>query len=126
MTGRSWSQVVRFGVVGCLATATHVAVFYTLMRGFGISPTVATTVAFCCAFGVSYALNRSWTFRARGSHARHLPRVLIIALMGAGLNAGIMEVGVHRLGWTPTTCLAIIILVVPGFSFLTQRYWGFR
>jgi putative flippase GtrA len=120
------TEFVRFGLVGCLATITHVAVFYATERGLDLHPTLATTVAFFCAVGVSYSLNRSWTFRVAADHARHLPRFVSIALACAVLNATIMHVGVELLGWSPTACLAIIILVLPGLSFGLQRQWGFR
>lgn len=122
----SLTQILRFGMVGGIATGVHLAVFYSLHSGLHVHPTIATTIAFCCAVGLSYGLNRSWTFRASGSHTRHFPRFAVIALGGLLLNAAIMQLGVEVLGWSPTTCLAIIIIVLPGCSFLLQRHWGFR
>lgn len=120
------AELVRFGLVGCLATAIHLVVFFAAHRGLAWHPTLATTIAFACAVGVSYGLNRSWTFRATGSHTRHFPRFVTIALCGAGLNATIMHVGVEVLGWSPSLCLLIIVVVLPGLSFCLQRQWGFR
>jgi putative flippase GtrA len=120
------AELVRFGLVGCLATATHLGVFYATHLGLDVHPTLATTIAFACAVGVSYSLNRSWTFRATGSHMRHFPRFVAIALGGAALNATIMQVGVEVLGWSPSHCLLIIVLVLPALAFVLQRQWGFR
>ena len=120
------TEILRFGTVGCLATVTHLAVFFAAHRGLQLHPTLATTIAFACAVGVSYSLNRNWTFRATGDHARQLPRFLAIALGCAVLNAAIMHVGVEVLGWSPTLCLVIIVLTLPALSFGLQRQWGFR
>lgn len=120
------TELMRFGVVGLLATATHVGLFYGFMLGLGVEPALATTLAFLCALTVSYTLNRSWTFRAPGRHGRHFPRFVAIALGGAGLNAAIMRIGTLVLGWPPSLCLLVIIAVVPGLSFLVQKHWGFR
>ena len=55
---RPVTEFVRFGVVGILATVTHVLVFYATSLGLGLHPTLATTVAFAAAVGISYSLNR--------------------------------------------------------------------
>lgn len=125
-TVKPFGELVRFGIVGSLATLTHVLLFFILARTLLLHPTVATTLAFAGAVGVSYSLNRRWTFRVTGNHARHFPRFMAIALACAGLNAAIMQVGVEVMGWSPTHCLVIIVLTLPLLSFSLQRQWGFR
>jgi len=120
------TEILRFGVVGCLATGTHLGVFFVVYRGLHLHPTLATTIAFACAVGVSYTMNRRWTFRATGNHVRQLPRFLAIAVGCAVLNASIMHVGVEVFNWSPTVCLGIIMLTLPGLSFGLQKRWGFR
>ena len=126
VTVKQLGEFIRFGLVGSLSTLTHVLFFLILTKKLLVHPTIATTIAFACAVGVSYSLNRRWTFRATGSHGRQLPRFLAIALGCAGLNAAIMQVGVEALGWSPNFCLLVIILTLPLLSFSLQRQWGFR
>ncbi len=125
-TVKRLGEFIRFGLVGSLATLIHVLFFMALTKVLQVHPTIATTIAFAGAVGVSYTLNRRWTFRATGSHAQQLPRFLAIALSCAGLNAAIMHVGVEVLGWSPNHSLLIIILTLPVLSFSLQRQWGFR
>ncbi len=120
------SEFFRFGVVGGVATLAHIGLFFLASRPLGLHPTVATTLAFCGALGVSYSLNRRWTFRATGSHRRQFPRFLLIALTCGTLNAGMMQIGVEVLGWSDILCLGIIIFTLPLLSFSLQRQWGFR
>lgn len=122
----SMREIASFGTVGCLATAVHLVAFFAAHRGLHLHPTLATTVAFACAVGVSYSLNRSWTFRVGGRHARQLPRFVSIALCSAVLNAAIMHLGVEVLGWSPNFSLLIILLTLPALSFGLQKRWGFR
>lgn len=120
--GGAW----RFAVVGGLATAVHVAVFFLLQRTTSLSPTVATVPAFLCAVLLSYSLNFRWTFRADGSHRRRFPRFALLALAGAFANVGIMYVTTDLLGWAPALGLAVVVTVIPVLSFLGNRSWSFR
>ena len=118
--------VLRFGLVGLLATGIHVAVFLLLADGAGLDPTLATALAFLVATAVSYLANHSWTFGLRGGHRGRFGRYLVVALAGAGLNMAIMRAATAGLGWSKEAGLAAVLAVVPACSYLANRYWSFR
>ncbi len=116
----------RFAVVGCLATGLHVGIFLFCVRTLNLGPTLATTPAFLGAMTLSYTLNHSWTFGARGRHCYFFLRYLLVALLGVTLNLTIMFVVTRWLGKSYYLGLALVVLLVPLFNFLGNRYWGFR
>jgi len=119
-------SVLRFGVSGVLATATHVAVFTALVELGGARPVFASVPAFCAALGVSYALNYHWTFEALGEHRVMLPRFALVALLGLGLNVLITYVVVDVAGSWYGYALLAVVTIVPVVTYLLSRHWVFK
>jgi len=123
------SQIAKFGGVGICATATHVAFFSLFIEIFGISQLVSNFLAFCLAFGVSFFGHFYWTFASDARPGRDvgaaLPRFLVTALIGLGLNTGIVFIvdAVLRLPYLYSV-LGMTFLV-PPILFLISRYWAF-
>ncbi len=123
---RLGTQVVRFGAVGVTATVTHVLIVVALVESGLARPFWANVVAFSTALVVSYFGNHAWTFELRGGHRRHLPRFLVVALVGLALNQGIVYGAVDLLAWDYRIALAIVVTSVPAMTFLLNRYWAFH
>jgi putative flippase GtrA len=118
--------LIRFGITGILATLTHVAVFVLLVEFLHLRPLFASVPAFLSAVGVSYGMNYRWTFAADGPHQVMLPRFILVAGFGLGLNMLItwlvVDVGHHWYGYA----LAAIIVIVPLLTFALSKWWVFR
>jgi putative flippase GtrA len=118
-------SLIRFGITGVLATLTHVALFVLLVEWAYLRPLYAAVPAFLAAVGVSYAMNYRWTFRADGLHQVMLPRFVLVALAGLGLNLLItwmvVDVGNYWYGYA----LVLIIMLVPLVTYLLSRFWVF-
>jgi putative flippase GtrA len=82
------AEFLRFGMVGTAGVVVDTLVIYALRRSIG--PAAAGIVSYLVAATCSWALNRSWTFRGRGSGAWHTQwmRFLMANLPGAVLNRG--------------------------------------
>ena len=117
-------QFLRFGVVGCIVTATHFAVLIALVELGRWPPVVATAGAFLVAVTVSYALNGLWTFRTWNSHRRRAPRFLAVSLIGLGLNTGVFW-GVLSLGAMYLLAQAAASSVVMFWNFEANRRFTF-
>ena len=83
------AQFARFCSVGVLNTLVTLGVFWGLGRVGAWYP-AASTVAFLAGAVNSYALNRRWTFRRRGS----LARFVAVQALGMALGVGILAVAV--------------------------------
>jgi putative flippase GtrA len=118
-------RVLRFGVVGVVATLVHTAVFAAGIELARIEPVTANAIAFGVAVLLGYALNRSWTFAHHAEHGR-LWRYFIGAVIGLACNSAIMYVAVHLAQWSPYVGLVVALLVVPPLSFALNQLWVFR
>jgi putative flippase GtrA len=118
-------QFFRFATVGLLATFIHVTIVYLLVEGARVDPVLASLPAFFTALTAGFLLNRSWTFPgARPGKWQYL-KYLTAALGGLLLNVVIMYLTVHVAQGSYWLGLALVVTIVPLFSFVLQRNWTF-
>jgi putative flippase GtrA len=81
-------QFLMFGSVGTVGFLVDTAVVYALRRQLGLY--VAGIVSYLVAASVTWALNRSWTFRGRGGGPAHHQWIQFLAVNLGGfiLNRG--------------------------------------
>lgn len=118
-------SLLRFGVSGGLATATHVSVFVLLVEWLGLRPLLAAGPAFVLAMLVSYGMNYHWTFSVSGPHRIMLPRYVVVALLGLGLNLGITYAVVDVADDWYGYALLLVVMIVPLVTFLLSKFWVF-
>ena len=113
-------------VAGSIATAVHFAVLIALVELMGLGAAPATALGTLCGAAVSYGLNRRLTFgESMARHVQALPRFMSIALLGTFLNATLVWLGVHTLGWHYLAAQALATLLVMGLTFRLNRLWTF-
>jgi len=117
-------QAARFGVVGVLATLTHIAVAIAIVELVALPVFWANIGAFCVAAFVSYGGNHRWTFGRSGCHARYLPRFLSIAGLGLALGQ-IMVWAITEAGGHYRVAIVTVAVTVPVFTFLASRFFVF-
>jgi putative flippase GtrA len=81
-------EFLRFGTVGTAGFVADTTVVYSLRASAGLY--VAGAVAYLVAVTVTWALNRIWTFRGRGSGSMHRQWMLFMSANALGfvLNRG--------------------------------------
>ena len=67
---RSLSEIIRFGMVGALATALHYGIYFLLWRYAGFNENIAYTVGYALSFVANFYLSAYFTFRSRPSWKR--------------------------------------------------------
>ena len=117
-------QLVSFGAVGLVATATHVAIAWTAAAVFGMHFLLANLLAAIAAFWISFRGNARMTFGTDRPVRESAPRYLVIAAMSYVFASAIMAfVQSHGL---PGYIYAVSVLcVVPLGSFLLAKLWAF-
>ena len=121
------SQVVRFILVGGVATFMHAAITVVLIEGIGLSSAaLANLVGTATGITISYLGNWSWTFRADGRHFRYLPRFLVVYATVTLQNAMIMFLVADLWGIPYLIPLAFILVFSPVVTFLLNRGFVFR
>ena len=71
-------QLIRFGLVGCLATSCAFLLLYIQINWLQLSPIVANFLALAPASIVSFVGHKTWTFQAKKNTKQHLLRFYIL------------------------------------------------
>ena len=125
-TVREVATAFRFGVVGVAATATHITAVWFLIRETALPILGANFLAFLSAFGISFAGNYFWTFRAPGQPLRAMQRFFLISAAAFAANTFLLAM-LLREGWlSPFAAAVVAAALVPFIAFLAGRAWGFR
>lgn len=78
---RDLVQFGRYGAVGLLTNGAVYAVFLLLVA-LGLHPVASSALCYCLGLALSYALNRTWTFRSDADHGHDAPRFLLAYAIG--------------------------------------------
>jgi len=118
----------RFAVAGSLASISDLVLLYLFHGRLGLSVIMATTLAFILSFGISFSLQKFWTF---GDYSRHrtasqLILYLLTAGIGLGLNAGLMHLFVRRYHIWYLLAQVIVIGLIGVFNFLSYNFIIFK
>jgi putative flippase GtrA len=118
------AQLVRYGLVGVTNTALTLATYAALVA-LGAPVPLAAAMGWGAGAVNGYLLNRGWTFRSVLTGARPLLRYVIVALVGAGLDALATAVAV---GHDHLPRLAGEVAMLPAVTvvtFVLCRRWVF-
>lgn len=115
------SQIMRFGIVGGAATATHMAVAAALLLSVTWPVWLTNVIAFAVAFWISFFGHRHFTFKKAGSPARFLGA----AMTGLAVN----NVFLFTVLWaTGNELISVVLAAVaaPVAVFTISRVWVFN
>ena len=118
-------RLVRYGLVGAVATVVHYAVLVAAVEAAGWTAPLGSGLGAVVGAQVAYAGNRWFTFAHRGEVGASWPRfqatALAGALVGMAIVAGGMRLGLHYLAAQAVATLAALLL-----TFAVNRAWTFR
>lgn len=120
-----FQQIRRFGVVGILATAIHIAVAYFAEAAGQLSPQLANLFGFLSAFLISYFGHLRYTFQPLGSSDRYFRRFLVLSALSFLTSSYVMYVLTDTLGVDFHWALAAIAVIVPSLTFIAAKFWAF-
>lgn len=119
-------QVVRFGLVGAVATAVHMMIGSVLILG-QVAPLIANLVAFLVAFFISFAGHYGYSFSDTALPiAQSIRRFAVVAVCGFILNQSILLVLLSRARMDPITALVLSTGFAATTGFVASRFWAFR
>jgi putative flippase GtrA len=118
---RSAETLLRFATVGAITTALDVSLFAGLTAAAVPAP-LANLSSYSCGILLSYNLNRSWTFRARGSRLKALKFVLSTL---TGLLISTVLVAMLSMTIPAVYAKLMSVPVVFAWNYLTVRLWVF-
>ena len=122
----NWVQLVKFGAVGASGYVVNLAVYSTLVKGFGVHYILAAVLAFCVAVTNNFLWNRHWTFKATEGHMGfQAARFFTVSVLALGLNLVVLEVLVSAGDVEKVLAQAIAILAATPLNFIGNKLWSF-
>ena len=117
--------MLRYALVGLLATAIHYLVLVMLVEVAKIDGCVAAGIGALCGALAAYAGNRRYTFARDTPHRRALPRFLAVAAVGVATSAAFVAMGTLwlHLPYLVPQAAATLLVLVGGYSL--NRRWSF-
>ena len=118
-------ELIRFGVVGVAAMATHWCVVASIVP-LGIAPLFANVIGFASHLMSAYFGHLNWTFTSTDSQKDTFKRFLSVAVLGFVINEAMYSLllKLHRLDYR--VALAIVLVAVAALTFVLSRFWAFR
>ncbi|CEA08041.1 GtrA-like protein [Arthrobacter saudimassiliensis] len=99
---------------------------YTVLTVWGVEPSLAVTAAYLTGLGITFSVNRRWTFRHRQGRGPALLRFLAVSLTGYLLNLAILQALLAGTGLGPIPAQLAAVTLVAFFTFTALRTWVFR
>ena len=123
------SQFLRFCAVGTVGFVVDAGLLYALMRGAGADPYSGRVASFLVAASVTWALNRSFTFRAAAAQApgnlrRQWRDYVALMAVGAAINYGVYVLCLLNsplMRAIPTLAVAVGAVVALAFNYLMSK-----
>jgi putative flippase GtrA len=118
---------IKYCAVGCLVTGVDFAIFTLCFYKLVFGSILSKLFAFCGAVILSYALNRTWTFRSHNKNVRQqFSKFLTVSLVGAGLSSLGIYLQIDVLAVLPLIANGITSGLALTWNFLANKYWTFR
>lgn len=127
VTREAMGQFVRLGLIGGLNTVVYFVILNVLFTGVGLSDFWSVTWAFGLATGLSYVLNRRWTFQIKEGRGSLRETVAFYAVNVAAWAAtvGLVELAESIFGTSTALQINLASLVATGII-LIPKFASYR
>ena len=121
-------QIVKFGIVGVVATVIDFGVLMLLSQVLHVNPVVAAAASYCISLVFNYLASMRFVFSHREglSRRREFVTFVILSIVGLGLNEAIMAAGTLALGDSALMVAATKVCataVVMVWNFVSRKLW---
>lgn len=120
-----FGQLLRFIVVGGVATAFQYVLLIAMVRSDALGPVAASGVSYVCSAALNYWLSHRFTFRSGQSHAVALPRFALVSGSGLLINQLVVGAAVHLGQLHYLVAQVAATLCVMAWNFVLGRLWTF-
>ena len=112
------AQLIRFGIVGVIATIVDVGLLVFLQEVVHIDVLVASALSFSVAVVVNYILSMLWVFKSKGE-SRIKEFIIFVSLSIGGLLI------TQLVMWLGTEVMSIYYLAVKIFAIIFESAYNF-
>ena len=115
-------QLIKFGIVGVIATLIDLAVLMLLKEFMHVDVLVASAVAFSVSVIANYILSMLFVFKSRGnSKVKEFLVFVILSIGGLLLNQFIMWIGTEIMTAYYIWVKFFALVFVPVYNFVTRK-----
>ena len=115
-------QIIKFGIVGVIATFVDVGVLVLLKELLHLDVLVSSAISFCVSVMVNYILSMTFVFKSKNQNkVREIIIFILLSVGGLFLNQLILWIGVR---FTPVYYLVVklfALVIVPVYNFITRK-----
>ncbi|MBM6779232.1 GtrA family protein [Collinsella tanakaei] len=117
------AQIMKFGVVGILATLLDYVVMIVLTEVFGVPPVASSTISFSISVVFNYLASMRYVFSHREGMSRRREFIifLVLSIIGLGINAALMWVGTELAGIDYRIVKLFATAVVMVWNFVSRK-----
>ena len=121
-------QILKFGVVGIIATVIDFGVLYILSQPLEMDPVISAGISFCVSLVFNYVASMRYVFTHREdmSRSREFVIFFVLSLIGLAINEAIMAAGVAVLGSSALAVMGTKVLataIVMVWNFVSRKKW---
>lgn len=115
-------QLIKFGIVGVIATVVDLVVLMILKEIFRIDVLIASAVSFSVSVTVNYILSMLFVFKGTESgKAKEFIIFVALSIGGLLLNQVVMWVGTELMSLYYLWVKVFTLLCVPIYNFVTRK-----
>ena len=115
-------QLIKFGVVGVIATFVDVGVLVILKELLHMDVLLASAISFCASVTVNYILSMSFVFkRKKQSKLKEFIIFVVLSIGGLCLNQLILWIGVKFTSVYYLIVKSFALVFVPIYNFITRK-----
>ena len=115
-------QLIKFGIVGVIATLIDLAVLMLLKEFMHVDVLAASAVAFSVSVIANYILSMLFVFKSRGnSKVKEFLVFVVLSIGGLLLNQFIMWIGTEIMTAYYLWVKAFALVLVPIYNFITRK-----
>ena len=116
-------QIAKFGVVGILATLLDYGLLFALTEWAGLYYLLSSMLSFSISTIFNYVASVRWVFAVnqKYSKTRNFVLFVILSIIGLGLNALAMWLGVEFLRWHDMIVKIGATALVMVWNFITRK-----
>lgn len=116
-------QIIKFGIVGGIATIIDFAVFYILHEVLGINTIISNVCSFTVSVVYNYIASIKWVFDVDENKNKKTQFILFIvfSLIGMGINTAIVYICTDLMNLYSMIGKVIATGVVMVFNFITRK-----
>lgn len=118
-------QLLRFLGVGSCATLLQYGLLVLLVQLAGMPAVAASAASYAASTLFNYTANHRLTFRSLRAHHSALPRFLLVAVLGLGINTLVMWFAHEHGGRHYLVAQLLATAASLCWNFLASRHWAF-